>query len=596
MTEQKALELVQIVPPPAEQRVRRNATFAEEGEKKTRYHLPRSLDSASPIGYRTRVSLSAAEAISILPLLSLARPTRFVPRTEPVREREIFEECSIGILSARQSTNFRGHREVIVGPQTSVRVAEILSAMHGLEADILDNATHTHVVLRQPYRTAFTALLTFIGHKPVSSLVSVPKRAFDKRVRHTNDIPTVGYLPHLHLGILADAMERAALIASHGRRMAQVFMGPFCGDPGEENADAIRELEQLVGLTAAQKTNGWRIALVAQVGEVAAEEQMRDVTPGAWRKFGANLTAFRTERIQPGVNAEPQAPAEYQQRQTMDVPDELTVQCGRAGYNAFVHWTRCERERSKELCLLERVDVLTPNGKQRLREVRQGLDAVSDSVITNIPLWADLPTGKALSRNAARGKKAFALAGQRIYIGGLDANWVSETGVDWELALRAFGAAMARSALYAEIMGVVEIPPDCDLLAGVCLMAGPVNQNDIGKEFYGHEDLLVQEHPDHEPTSLLVWTLKAKTVADPIGNEEQLLSAERKGALVDLRPAPADIIEIEVDGRRTPFRPDNTERAYGDVANFVVSTDGQEIVGNRGTPLDEHLAELPLWS
>lgn len=595
MPVQKTLELVTIDPPPETQCVRREAKFAAPDEKKSRYHLPPKLESSSPIGYRTRVSLTADEAQSLLGLMSLDRPTAFVEAAAPVLERELFDECCLGILSSRQSTNYRGHREVVLGPERSAEVAEILRELDGLEAPVLDGSTHTHVVLRQPYRTAFTALLTFVGHKPVKSLVSVPKRAFDKRVHHTNDIPTIGYLPHLHLGILADSIERAALIASRGRRMAQVFMGPFCGQPGEHNADAVKKLEKLVGLTAPQKTNGWRVALVAQVGEVAPAEQMRGVTPGAWRKLGANLVAFRSERIQPGVNADGEAPPQYQTRQDMDVPDELTVQCGKAGYNAFVHWTGAEREHSKELCLLERVDVLTPNGKERLRAVRRGLDEVADAVMTNIPLWADLPTGKLLSRNAARGKKAFALAGQRIYIGGLDAKTVAAAGLDWELALRAFGAAMARSALYAELMGVVEIPDNCDLLAGICLMAGPVNQNDIGKEFYGQEDLLLKEHPDHEPTSLLVWTLKAKTIADPIGNEEQLLNSERKGALVDLRPGPADIIEVELGGKRQPFRPGNNERAYGDIGNFVIAPDGAEIPGNRGVPWDEAKADAPLW-
>ena len=43
-----------------------------------------------------------------------------------------------------------------------------------------------------------------------------------------DDIPTIGYLPHLHVGILADAMN-AAVIASEGRRRALGFMAPFCG-------------------------------------------------------------------------------------------------------------------------------------------------------------------------------------------------------------------------------------------------------------------------------------------------------------------------------------------------------------------------------
>ena len=73
----------------------------------------------------------------------------------------------------------------------------------------------------------------------------------------------------------------------------------------------------------------------------------------------------------------------------------------------------------KELLPFERIDVLTPNGKERLRDVRRQLGEITDKVVRNIPLWADLPVGRAFSRNAERGRKAFALAGQRIYIGGL---------------------------------------------------------------------------------------------------------------------------------------------------------------------------------
>ena len=277
----------------------------------------------------------------------------------PVRERELFEELSLGVLSARQSTNYRGLREVVLGPEQSARILPILRRLHGRDADVLEHATHTHVVLRRPYRTPFTFLLTFIGHRPLMSLGTVAYRAWDKKFRHADDIPTINYLTHLHVGVLADAMERAAVIASHGRRKAQVFMAPFCGEAVRENANAIRELERIAGLSATDRAAGWRVALVTQVGEVAEPEQMRQVERETWRKLGANLMAFRSERIQPGVNAEERAPEQYQHRQDMDVPDELTVQCGRALYNAFVHWTGAERERSKALCLLERVDVLT---------------------------------------------------------------------------------------------------------------------------------------------------------------------------------------------------------------------------------------------
>ena len=132
-------------------------------------------------------------------------------------------------------------------------------------------------------------------------------------------------------------------------------------------------------------------------------------------------------------------------------------------------------------------------------------------------------------------------------------------------------------------MGVTDLPPDCDLLAGICLMAGPVNQNDIGKQFYGYRDLLADAFPDEDTTSLLVWTLKAKTVADPIGNEEQLLNAARKGALVDLRPAPDEVISIASPGGIVPFRAKgSTERAFAGAGNFVTSPEGTDIPGNRG--------------
>ena len=214
-----------------------------------------------------------------------------------------------------------------------------------------------------------------------------------------------------------------------------------------------------------------------------------------------------------------------------------------------------------------------------------------------MPLWADLPTRKAFSRNAERGRKAFALVGQRIYIGGLSRKEIADSGLDWHAAIRAFGAASARGALVAELMGVVDLPDDCDLLAGICLMAGPVNQNDIGKQYYGYPDLLAGTFPDRDPTSLLVWTLKAKTVADPIGNEEQLLNPKRKGALVDLRPGPHEVVEVERGGSRSPMRASggqlNRERAFDDLGNFVTDPDGAPIEGNAGARWSGR--DAPVW-
>ncbi len=594
---QKRVVPVPIEPPPQGQRVRRQAKFATDGEKKTRYSMPNYLDSATPVGYRERVGLSLEEADRALELLSMERPTAFGEPME-VTEAELFEESSLGIMKARQSTNFRGHRQITFGPRDSKRLGEFLERLDGRQAPVLDGATHTHVVLSRPYRTAFTMLLTIIGHKPVLSLLTVPRRLFRKKVFHEDDIPTVGYLQQLHVGVLADAMERAAVIASNGQRRAQVFSAPFCGEQRQENKTAIRAIEEFCGLSAKQRAEGWRIALVTQVGAAVDGEEI-DFDDELSRKLGANMMAFRSERIQPGVNQDDKAPEEYRQRQEIRVPDELTVQAGRAAYNAFSHWTGCDRERAKELLLMERIDVLTPNGKERLREVREMLDEVSDRVIPNIPKWVDWPLMKAFSRAAEKGRKAFGLAGQRIYIGGLSRSEVEQEGLDWEQAVRAVGAAAARSGLVAEIMGVTELPDDCDLLAGLCLMAGPVNQNDIGKTFFGHADLLVKEFGDRDPTSLLVWTLKAKTVADPIGNEEQLMNEKRKGKLVDLRPGPHEVVEIQRGAERVPMRKRegkvNEERAFGDVGNFAVSVDGREIPGNRGAPWPEEWRNEVLW-
>ena len=158
------------------------------------------------------------------------------------------------------------------------------------------------------------------------------------------------------------------------------------------------------------------------------------------------------------------------------------------------------------------------------------------------------------------------------------------------------GAAASRGAQYCEIAGLIDLPDDCDLLVGTCLMAGPVNQNDIGKQFYGYDDLLSGAFPDVDPTSMLIWTLKAKTVADPIGNEEQLLNASRKGALVDLRPGPHEIIGLRRNGRVEPFRASKSrERAYADVNNFVTAPDGSAIPGNTGEPWPESEALAELW-
>ncbi|MFW6058483.1 MAG: hypothetical protein ACOC9W_06470, partial [Persicimonas sp.] len=271
--QQKKINVVPLEPPPEDQFARRPLRFAEPGEKKNRYHMPRKLESSSPVGYRERVSFSKEEAEQAVELLSLARPTRFVEPDEPVTEREIFEETSLGVTTSRQSTNFRGHRQVTLGPEDSSKITQILRGMAGRHGEPLDDAEYTHVVLSRPYRTPFTLLLTFVGHEPIKSLVTVFKRALDKRIKHIDDIPSVGYLQHLHVGVLADAMERAAVVASDAKRRANVFMGPFTGAHKKTNKAAIREIEKLAGLTLADRAAGWRVALVAQVGTVPEEDR-----------------------------------------------------------------------------------------------------------------------------------------------------------------------------------------------------------------------------------------------------------------------------------------------------------------------------------
>ena len=94
------------------------------------------------------------------------------------------------------------------------------------------------------------------------------------------------------------------------------------------------------------------------------------------------MLGFRSERIQPGVNQEAKAPPQYQLRQSMDVSEEFVEMTGRAAYNAFEYWSGLS-EVSKSLLILDRVDVLTPDGKARLRAIRGMNEAITDRLIGN---------------------------------------------------------------------------------------------------------------------------------------------------------------------------------------------------------------------
>lgn len=582
---QKEIEVITILPPPQEERVSREARFYPPDLPRDRYALPESVETCSPVGFRQRVYFTKDEMKQYMPLLSLEPPVKF--EATEVTDQELFEESSLGIMNSRQSTNYNGHMQRTFGPEQSREITQILRESLG-ESAALDEAAYTHITLSRAYKTPFTLLLTFAGHKPLLSLLSVPWRALKKRFLGATDIPTISYLRGLHLGILADGIERAVAIASQGARGAHVLLKPFCGEERLKNAEMIKKLTALCQLSSKEKSEGWEVSLVSQVGKLPEANQISLVGgASAWRKIGAALLALRSERIQPGVNHEPKAPPAYHRRQTMDVSEEHTIQAGRAAYNAFSRWLEIDRDLAKDLLLNDRVDVLTPSGKNRLRKIRRALADATDCLVRDLPLWVDLPTGKLFSRNANKGRKAFALAGQRIYLMGLSGEELQQNHIDWNLAICATGAAAARSALYSELMGCTDVPEGCDMLAGVCLMAGPVNQNDIGKTFYGHPDLLDETLSHRGPTSLLVWTLKAKTVADPVGNEEQLLNPKRKGALVDLRPAPHQVVSItDHQGRFKPFRSQgglfSKERAFSDIGNLLTDPDGVEIKGNAG--------------
>ena len=194
---------------------------------------------------------------------------------------------------------------ITFGPGHSARIAGLLDRLQGREGGVLEHATHTHLVLGQPYRTPFTFLLTFIGHKTGSSVFTVPHRAWRKWRHHDVDIPTIGYLPHLHTGILADAMERAAVVASVGKRAANVFMSPFSGpELRGANRGVIRELEDLCGLSAEDRRRGWGLQLLAQVGQVA---DPFPIERSLARKLGAPVVAAQ-RADSAGVNMEDKAP------------------------------------------------------------------------------------------------------------------------------------------------------------------------------------------------------------------------------------------------------------------------------------------------
>ena len=143
---QLPVQLIPVPPPPADQQVRRQARLPVDGEKPNRYHLPRKLSSSSPVGYRTRIPITAEEATQAAALLSMSAQTSFAKTDTGPTEGELFDEVSLGVLSSRQSTNFRGYRQITFGPADSARIATLLARLQGREGEVLD---HGHEVVRE---------------------------------------------------------------------------------------------------------------------------------------------------------------------------------------------------------------------------------------------------------------------------------------------------------------------------------------------------------------------------------------------------------------------------------------------------------------
>jgi len=594
------------VPIPAPARPRqRLARLCDPGEKRSRHHLPERLESSSPLGYRTRVSLAPEEARLALALPSRAEARRFMDTATPYRtlESTLFEEAALGVLVSRQSTNFFGQRQVTLGPSWSGKVEALLDALEGREGAVLRGAAHTHLWLGRPYQTPFTALLTFVGHPPLADVLTVPFRALRKGVAGHADIPSIGWLPHVHAGILSEQVSRAVALAHAGRMGVRTFLRPFVGEAAQRNAPLLSDLEKAAGLNVLDtRLGGWRLMGVTQVGVLPPGDRLPfadldDALPNGRsrmaRRIAATAMAFRSERVLPGhllgVELPENVPWIYREPEETTVPQALMDEVLRAARDAFE-----ERlgygvpEGVRDALLVHEIDTTSAPGQTEITLIRQELDEVTQRIRKNLPVWADAVSLGALARLVEQGTKAFALSGQRVVIFGLDGELLRGTGVDFEHAVRAVGAAIARACWIFEIAGSTEIPEGADLLGGVCAMAGPVNLNDIGKSFYGHADLLRRNYGQGLPTSLAVVCFKAKTPADPIGNEEQLLNRTKRGPLVDLRKGPHEAVALRAspESRVVPMRADpvSRERAFHDVGNFVAGPDGREIEGNRGVP------------
>ena len=350
------------------------------------------------------------------------------------------------------------------------------------------------------------------------------------------------------------------MVASIGKRAANVFMSPFSGPELRGANRVIRELEDLCGLSAEDRRRGWGLQLVAQVGQVADPFPIE--RPLA-RKLGANLLSLRSERIQPGVNMEDKAPGEYRGRHV--VPDELAVMAGArpSTLASGGGGARCGQVHDGD------------GAGRHAHGRRQGASApdrelgdITDQLVDDLPR-ADLPTGRVLS-------KAPAAAGPSLWLDSASIRWTGSARCDAEgrglgRAVRAAGAAASRSALPAS-PGLIDLPESTDLLTGCCLMAGPVNQNDIGEQYYGYPDLLAGHTPGATPCRC--WCGRSRPRPSPIQSAtKSSCSTLPARALVDLRCGPHEAVwVVDNDGARRPMRKEgdrvSQERAFSDVGNL----------------------------
>ena len=128
---------------------------------------------------------------------------------------------------------------------------------------------------------------------------------------------------------------------------------------------------------------------------------------------------------------------------------------------------------------------------------------------------------------------------------------MTQKGVAWERAVRAAGLQL-RGGPHVRF-GLIDLPESC--IAYRVLPHGRSGQPERHRQAVLRLPRPAGWGAPGVTPCRLVWTLKAKTIADPIGNEEQTAQSRPEGALVDLRCGPHEAVwVVDNDGTRRPMR------------------------------------------